>query len=131
MKRKVSRMPDPQQMKSGYTNAYVIVRTLGYGERFSIAFCTRHVLSRVLCIERCISANRPGGEVGEIRRVFRRAGIVRSFAQMFRREAKSKRGSEFFQRLHLPVEPGLRLGPKRIGPTQARPKVLHAELSKP
>ena len=56
------------------------------------------------------SAYHGTAEFGEFGRHQRRAGMMRSDAAMFRREAESHRHVEVAQRIHLPVEPSQAFG---------------------
>jgi len=47
---------------------------------------------------------------------------------MLGREAVRDRGIERLQRLHLAVEPCVGFGPEAIGPAQAGPQILDAEI---
>ena len=53
---------------------------------------------------------------------------MRLNAFVLRSEAVRDRNVERLQRFHLPVEPVERIRPIIVGPTDARPNVLHAEI---
>src|SRR6478672_9898556 len=58
----------------------------------------------------CVSGDHSGCEIREVLAVFRWAAVVRNHAQMLRCKTQCQCRAEFFDCLHLPVEPGFRIG---------------------
>src|SRR5690349_25139986 len=52
-------------------------------------------------------------------------------AAMLRREAEGDGDVEFCKRLHLPIEPGQRVGAEAVGPGQAGSQMANAEPAQP
>src|SRR5918996_549379 len=74
----------------------------------------------------CIAPNLRGAELREAAAVARWTGMVRAKALRLRGEAERQRDVERFERLHLAVEPSLRVRPETVGPAQSRSDMPHA-----
>src|SRR3954470_7706060 len=60
-----------------------------------------------------------------------RAGVVRPHAFTLGREAERQRHLKGLQRAHLPIEPGLRVRPETVDPTQSRTDVGYTQIAHP
>src|SRR5438067_151769 len=80
---------------------------------------------------RSVAASHAGAKIGELLQALGRAGVVRLQAPMLRGVTKSQRDLEVIQRPHLPVKPGVSIGPKTVRPTQPRAEVLDSKFSQP
>src|SRR5687767_2972292 len=67
------------------------------------------------------SPDHTSAEIGVLADHQRRPGVMRLHAAMFRREAKREGNVELSERLHLPIQQGVRVGPETIRPTQPGP----------
>lgn len=77
----------------------------------------------------CVAARHLCAEFGKLAGIFRRAGVVRLDAAVFRREAEGQRNIERLQLLHLEIEPLLRAGPEAVGPTQASAQIPDTQVA--
>src|SRR5579884_1217833 len=74
-----------------------------------------------------ITPDHAAAEFGELLRVRRWAGVMRAHAAMFGGKTECHRYVEALQRLHLPVEPRLRIGPEAVRPADAGPQIFDAQ----
>src|SRR5690606_31601911 len=78
-----------------------------------------------------VATDHPDAELGVLLQLLRWTGVVGSHALRLRRDAEGEGDIEALERLHLAVEPGVRVRAKAVGPAQAGSQVPDPELLHP
>src|SRR5581483_8494737 len=79
----------------------------------------------------CITTNHARAELGELFRVLWRTRVMRLHSAVLRRKTECDGHVEFFERLHLPVEPRLRVRPEAVGPAQTGSEITDSQAAQP